>query len=136
MKEIFTNIVVTLLLLIISSPIEIRSQDLIKVGEDTKVVISIDDVKTINKVFVDHKLLNKKVKSLENIIFLDSVTISKKDSVIECQESLMKYNKAIYESKISWLEKENKSEKRKRLKTNTILGSVIVAIIGGFIVFK
>lgn len=136
MKEIFTNIVVTLLLLIISSPIEIRSQDLIKVGEDTKVVISIDDVKTINKVFVDHKLLNKKVESLENIIFLDSVTISKKDSVIECQESLMKYNKAIYESKISWLEKENKSEKRKRLKTNTILGSVIVAIIGGFIVFK
>lgn len=99
-------------------------------------MISIDDVKTINKVFVDHKLLNKKVKSLENIIFLDSVTISKKDSVIECQESLMKYNKAIYESKISWLEKENKSEKRKRLKTNTILGTVIVAIIGGFIVFK
>lgn len=126
-----------LLLLLVSLffIIETRGQELADYNGDTVVIISPNDLKTINCIITDYEFQKKKIDFQESIIKLDSVLIQNKDSIIKQKDIVYLKKEELYIENISQLEKTIKKEKRKKTIFTTILGALAISL-GTLIVVK
>jgi len=110
----------------------VSAQEKVIIDQDTLVIITPNDVKTINGIIVDWEFLKKESALKDSLIKEDSILISAKDSVISVIEEREKKKETYYIEQASTLVKENKAleKKLKRKKTGGILGTIGGTVLG------
>ena len=91
------------------------SQEIIEHRGDTMIVISPENLKTINSIIVDLESSEKIIKLQGDIIKEDSIKAANLDSIIIYQSMMMRKKDDYYVNSIQALENSLKKEKRKRL---------------------
>lgn len=111
--------------------LSVRAQEIIEHKGDTMIVISPNNLKTINSIIIDLED-SKKIINLQNkIIKNDSIVKSERDSIIVNQTSIINKQNEYYTESINNLEKTLKKEKIKKTIWTSALG--LVAVIFGTI---
>lgn len=119
------------LLLSLLPSLSVRAQEIIEHNGDTMIVISPNNLKTINSIIIDLED-SKKIINLQNkIIKNDSIVKSERDSIIVNQTSIINKQNEYYTESINNLEKTLKKEKIKKTIWTSALG--LVAVIFGTI---
>ena len=90
------------------------SQEIIEHRGDTMIVISPENLKTINSIIVDLESSEKIIKLQGDIIKEDSIKAANLDSIISYQSMMMRKKDDYYVNSIQALENSLKKEKRKR----------------------
>lgn len=104
------------------------SQEIIECQGDTMIVISPENLKTINSIIVDLESSEKIIKLQGDIIKEDSIKAANLDSIISYQSMMMRKKDDYYVNSIQALEKSLKKEKRKRKLWAGALGCVAVIL--------
>jgi len=126
MKKIIYCLLLSLLPLL-----SIEAQEIIEHKGDTMIVISPNNLKTINSIIIDLED-SKKIINLQNkIIKNDSIVKSERDSIIVNQTNIIDKQNKYYTESINNLEKTLKKEKIKKTVWTSALG--LVAVIFGTI---
>lgn len=123
------NIIRSLLLFlwaIFSSVLHCNSQEIIEYKGDTVVILSPKALKTINTIIVENEYNKKELLLYKNIVSVDSVLISSKDSIIESQSIIMSRKEDYYTKSIEGLTKSLKKERREKELYTGILSGVAV----------
>lgn len=111
--------------------LSIEAQGIIEHKGDTMIVISPNNLKTINSIIIDLED-SKKIINLQNkIIKNDSIVKSERDSIIVNQTNIIDKQNKYYTESINNLEKTLKKEKIKKTVWTSALG--LVAVIFGTI---
>lgn len=111
--------------------LSIEAQEIIEHKGDTMIVISPNNLKTINSIIIDLED-SKKIINLQNkIIKNDSIVKSERDSIIVNQTNIIDKQNKYYTESINNLEKTLKKEKIKKTVWTSALG--LVAVIFGTI---
>lgn len=131
----YIKYLLTLFIFIFLSTSFSNSQNIIKCDKDTMIVISPKQVDIINSIIIDFENSKKNIELYKEIISLDSLSLSKKDSIIYIQNSMFNKKECYYKKSIDDLEDNIKNEKRSKILTNSILGGV-VAILGVLFIVK
>lgn len=131
----YIKYLLTLFIFILLSTSFSNSQNIIKCDKDTMIVISPKQVDIINSIIIDFENSKKNIELYKEIISLDSLSLSNKDSIIYIQNSMFNKKECYYKKSIEDLEDNIKSEKRSKILTNSILGGV-VAILGVLFIVK
>lgn len=131
----YIKYLLTLFIFILLSTSFSNSQNIIKCDKDTMIVISPKQVDIINSIIIDFENSKKNIELYKEIISLDSLSLSKKDSIIYIQNSMFNKKECYYKKSIEDLEDNIKNEKRSKILTNSILGGV-VAILGVLFIVK
>lgn len=119
------------LLLSLLPVLSTEAQEIIEHKGDTMIVISPNNLKTINSIIIDLED-SKKIINLQNkIIKNDSIVKSERDSIIVNQTSIINKQNEYYTESINNLEKTLKKEKIKKTIWTSALG--LVAVIFGTI---
>lgn len=115
--------------------LSIEAQEIIEHKGDTMIVISPNNLKTINSIIVDLED-SKKIINLQNkIIKNDSIVKSERDSIIVNQYSIIDKQTRYYTESINNLEKTLEKEKTKKTIWTSALGLVAV-IFGAIAIFN
>lgn len=104
------------------------SQEIIEHRGDTMIVISPENLKTINSIIVDLESSEKIIKLQGDIIKEDSIKAANLDSIIIYQSMMMRKKDDYYVNSIQALENSLKKEKRKRKLWAGVLGCVAVIL--------
>lgn len=134
MKKI-TKRYFSLFIFIIFSIFLSKSQNIIEYDKDTLITISPKQVDIINGIIIDFENSKKNIELYKDIVKLDSISLSKKDSIIFIQNSMFNKKEDYYKVSIENLENSIKDEKRKRKFTNSILGGAAI-ILGILFIVK
>lgn len=111
--------------------LSIEAQEIIEHKGDIMIVISPNNLKTINSIIIDLED-SKKIINLQNkIIKNDSIVKSERDSIIVNQTNIIDKQNKYYTESINNLEKTLKKEKIKKTVWTSALG--LVAVIFGTI---
>lgn len=92
------------------------------------IVISPNNLKTINSIIIDLESSKEIIKLQRGIISEDSVKMNNLDSIISCQSIMMRKKDDYYINSIKNLEKNLRAEKRRKTLWTSILGSVAVIL--------
>lgn len=130
MKRIIYCLLLSLLPLL-----SIGAQEIIENKGDTMIVISPNNLKTINSIIVDLED-SKKIINLQNkIIRNDSIVKLERDSIIMNQVSIIDKQNKYYIESLNNLEKSLKKEKkRKTIWTSSL--SLVAVILGTIVICK
>ena len=104
------------------------SQEIIEHRGDTMIVISPNNLKTINSIIIDLESSKEIIKLQKGIISEDSVKMNNLDSIISYQSIMMRKKDDYYINSIKNLEKNLRAEKRRKTLWTSILGSVAVIL--------
>ena len=104
------------------------SQEIIEHRGDTMIVISPENLKTINSIIVDLESSEKIIKLQGDIIKEDSIKAANLDSIIIYQSMMMRKKDDYYVNSIQALENSLKKEKRIRKLWAGALGCVAVIL--------
>lgn len=104
------------------------SQEIIEHRGDTMIVISPENLKTINSIIIDLESSEKIIKLQRDIIKEDSIKAANLDSIISYQSIMMRKKDDYYINSIKNLEKNLRAEKRRKTLWTSILGSVAVIL--------
>lgn len=104
------------------------SQEIIEHRGDTMIVISPNNLKTINSIIIDLESSKEIIKLQRGIISEDSVKMNNLDSIISYQSIMMRKKDDYYINSIKNLEKNLRAEKRRKTLWTSILGSVAVIL--------
>ena len=104
------------------------SQEIIEHRGDTMIVISPNNLKTINSIIIDLESSKEIIKLQRGIISEDSVKMNNLDSIISYQSIMIRKKDDYYINSIKNLEKNLRAEKRRKTLWTSILGSVAVIL--------
>lgn len=110
------------------------SQEIIEYKGDTAVVISPENLKTINSIIVEHESTLKELDLYKESLLVDSAIIANKDSIILSKNDIIIKKDQFYTESMKNLVVSLENEKRKHRKTKYILGgtgavAIVVSII-------
>lgn len=110
------------------------SQEVIEYKGDTAVVISPENLKTINSIIVEHESTLKELDLYKESLSVDSTIIANKDSIILSKNDIIIKKDQFYTESMKNLVVSLENEKRKHRKTKQILGgtgavAIVVSII-------
>lgn len=104
------------------------SQEIIEHRGDTMIVISPENLKTINSIIIDLESSKEVIKLQKDIIFEDSLKMNNLDSIITFQSVMMRKKDDYYVNSIENLEKSLRKEQRKKKFLTGTLGGVAVIL--------
>ena len=110
------------------------SQEIIEYKGDTVVIISPDNLRTINTIIVEHESTTKELDLYKKSLSVDSVMLASKDSIILSKNDIIIKKDQFYTESMKNLVVSLENEKRKHRKTKHILGgtgavAIVVSII-------
>lgn len=110
------------------------SQEIIEYKGDTAVIISPENLKTINSIIVEHESTLKELDLYKESLLVDSAIIANKDSIILSKNDIIIKKDQFYTESMKNLVVSLDNEKRKHRKTKKILGgtgavAIVVSII-------
>ena len=120
---------ILLILIVLFQSINLFSQKVITLREDTIIALEMRDIRTLNEIALHRRYLIKELQVCDSLGIIKDSILAKKDKEIINYQSVMKFNNSridLYEDKISELEKKISKKEREN---GIILGGGIFAIL-------
>lgn len=107
---------------------ELISQEIIEYKGDTMVVISPQNLNTINAIIVENEYNKKELELYRALHVVDSVLINSRDSIIHNNNLIIDKQVKFYSESMEDLKRSLKQEKKKRKTVTGILGTISVVL--------
>ena len=136
-KNIIKKILFEKILLVFLYPILGASQEIVKYKNDTLIMITPNNLKTINSIIVDRDFLEKELNLSNQIKFQKDSIIKLKTKELTIKDSIIdSFNNIVFlkDEQIENIRVENKKEKRKKISVG--IGSGVLGLLLGLLIVR